>query len=58
MSEDELARLFAHARVSYHAAGETLVALGATVQDCWLVLQGRVRGERGQPGREQCAERA
>jgi CBS domain-containing protein len=50
MSEDELARLFAHARVSYHAAGETLVALGATVQDCWLVLQGRVRGERGQPG--------
>lgn len=50
MSEDELARLFAHARVSYHAPGETLIASGVTVSECWLVLQGRVRGERGQSG--------
>lgn len=46
MGEDALARLFANARVSYHAHGETLIAPGADVTECWLVLQGRVRGER------------
>jgi CBS domain-containing protein len=46
MSDDALARLFANGRVSYHADGETLIAAGATVSECWLVLQGLVRGER------------
>lgn len=48
MSEDELARLFANARVTYHASGETLIPADTRVSDCWLVLQGRVRGERSE----------
>lgn len=46
MGEDALARLLANARVSYHAHGETLIAAGAAVSECWMVLQGQVRGER------------
>ena len=46
MSGDELARLLANASVSYHAPGETLLALGQAVTECWVVLQGEVRGER------------
>lgn len=46
MGIDALARMFANARVSYHSHGETLIAAGADVAECWLVLQGRVRGER------------
>lgn len=46
MRGDELARLLANASVSYHPPGETLLALGQTASECWVVLQGRVRGER------------
>jgi len=46
MSSDELARLLANASVSYHAPGETLLALGQAATECWVVLQGQVRGER------------
>ena len=46
MNSDEIARLLANASVSYHAPGETLLALGQAVTECWVVLQGRVRGER------------
>ena len=46
MSGDELTRLLSNASVSYHAPGETLLALGQTVTECWVVLQGQVRGER------------
>lgn len=46
MSPDELARLLANASVSYHAPGETLLALGQIATECWVVLQGQVRGER------------
>lgn len=38
MRGDELARLLAHASVSYHPPGETLLALGQTVRECWVVL--------------------
>ena len=46
MGDDALARLLANARVSYHAHGETLIAADTRVNECWMVLQGRVRGER------------
>lgn len=46
MSGDELARLLANASVSYHAPGETLLERGQTATECWVVLQGQVRGER------------
>ena len=38
MRGDELARLLAHASVSYHPPGETLLALGQTVRESWVVL--------------------
>jgi CBS domain-containing protein len=46
MSIPELTALFANARVSYHPAGATLVPANSLVNECWVVLQGRVRGER------------
>jgi CBS domain-containing protein len=46
MSIAELNVLFTNARVSYHPAGETLVPANSLVNECWVVLQGRVRGER------------
>jgi CBS domain-containing protein len=46
MSTSELTALFAHARVSYHPAGDTLVPANTLLDECWVVVQGRVRGER------------
>ena len=46
MREAALLRLFSHARVTYHATGETLLAADSPVNECWVVLSGRVRAER------------
>jgi CBS domain-containing protein len=41
--------LLVHATVSYHAPRETLIAANSKADDCWIVIGGRVRGERGDP---------
>ncbi|MCX8099057.1 MAG: DUF294 nucleotidyltransferase-like domain-containing protein [Casimicrobiaceae bacterium] len=46
MSEAECAEFFARARVSYHPPGEVLLPAGVAAEECWIVLSGRVRGER------------
>ena len=45
MRKVALLRLFSHASVTYHAAGETLLAADSPVNECWVVLSGRVRAE-------------
>jgi CBS domain-containing protein len=39
--------LLAHAKVSYHSPRETLIAATSRAEECWIVVGGRVRGERG-----------
>jgi CBS domain-containing protein len=39
--------LLAHAKVSYHSPRETLIAANSKAEECWIVVGGRVRGERG-----------
>jgi CBS domain-containing protein len=39
--------LLANAKVSYHAPRETLIAANSRAEECWIVVGGRVRGERG-----------
>lgn len=46
MTLAECMRLFAHARVSYHAPGETLLEANVRARECWIVLSGRVHGDR------------
>jgi CBS domain-containing protein len=46
MSPSDLGDLLARARVSYHAPRDTLVEANSRADDCWIVVQGRVRGER------------
>ena len=46
MALAECMRLFAHARVSYHSPGECLLETNTMAGECWIVLSGRVRGER------------
>ncbi len=46
MSSSELGALLSNALVTYHPAGETLIEAGKIAAECWIVLQGRVRGER------------
>ena len=46
MRKAALLRLLTHARVTYHAAEETLLAAGSPVNECWVVLSGRVRAAR------------
>jgi CBS domain-containing protein len=46
MVTGDLGDLLANAKVSYHAPGETLVEANSRASECWIVVQGRVRGER------------
>jgi len=47
MADADLERIALAARVRYYAPGETILAPGSTpVDTCYLVRQGRVRGER------------
>ncbi|TAG47053.1 MAG: CBS domain-containing protein [Betaproteobacteria bacterium] len=46
MAVADVGALLSHATVTYHAVGETLIDAQADVDQCWIVLQGRVRGER------------
>jgi CBS domain-containing protein len=39
--------LLANAKVSYHAPRETLIAANSRADECWIVVGGRVRGDRG-----------
>jgi CBS domain-containing protein len=39
--------LLANAKASYHAPRETLIAANSRADECWIVVGGRVRGERG-----------
>jgi CBS domain-containing protein len=38
--------LLANAKVSYHSPRETLIAANSKADECWIVVSGRVRGER------------
>ncbi len=46
MSLEECLQLFAHAQVSYHPPGERLLEADRPAESLWVVLQGRVHGER------------
>jgi CBS domain-containing protein len=42
--------LLANAKVSYHEPRETLIAANSRAEECWIVVGGRVRGDRGNGG--------
>jgi CBS domain-containing protein len=47
MTAGDRAALLANAKVSYHAPRETVIAANSRADECWIVVGGRVRGERG-----------
>ncbi len=47
MSVADREHLLANAKVSYHGPRETLIAANSKADECWIVVSGRVRGERG-----------
>lgn len=47
MTAADRQRLLANAKASYHAPRESLIAANSRADECWIVVGGRVRGERG-----------
>lgn len=47
MTANDREFLLSNAKVSYHGPRETLIAANSKADECWIVVGGRVRGERG-----------
>jgi CBS domain-containing protein len=50
MAAGDRETLLADAKVSYHSPRETLIAANSKADECWIVVGGRVRGERADAG--------